>query len=54
MNARNRLVQLEEQIKLYLVHLVLEKEISNDQTIINDMILRINEALQEIKGLKCF
>ena len=52
MEAKKRLGELEEQIKVYLVHIVLEKEIADDQSIIDDMILRIDAALQEVKHLK--
>jgi|GraSoiStandDraft_4_1057263.scaffolds.fasta_scaffold329208_2 hypothetical protein len=52
MDAKKRLDELEEQIKLYLTHIVLEKEIADDQSLIDDMISRINGALQEIKGLR--
>jgi len=44
--------ELEEQIKVYLAHVVLEKEISDDQNIIDDIISRINSTLQEVKRLK--
>lgn len=52
MSDQSRLIELEEQIKVYLAHIILEKEIADDQSIIDDMILRINAALQEVKQLK--
>jgi hypothetical protein len=52
MDNMKRLSELEEQIKLYLAHIILEKEIADDQSIIDNMISRINAALQEIKALK--
>ena len=52
MDAKRRIPELEEQIKVYLAHVVLEKEIAGDQSIIDDMVLRINASLHEVKQLK--
>jgi hypothetical protein len=49
---KRRLAELEEQIKIYLGYVFLEKGICDDQNIIDDMIARINDALQEAKRLK--
>ena len=52
MDNKKKLAELEEQIKVYLAHIFIEKEICDDQSIIDDMIERINKALQEVKRLK--
>jgi hypothetical protein len=52
MDNKDRLKELEEKIQIYLGYIFIEKEICDDQSIIDDMISRIDSALQEVKQLR--
>lgn len=52
MDNKRRLAELEEQIKICVGYIFIEKEICDDERIIDDMIAQINGALQEVKQLK--